>query len=206
MRVKAEVLDREHWDEQYRSRAVSWETGRPSVELRRVVAEDAIAPCRALEVGCGTGTNAVWLARRGFAVTGIDLSPQAIRRARQRAAAAHVEAEFVTGDFLKPGLLTGPYDFFFDCGCYHAVRLADGPGYLQELWRLTHPGARGLVLMGSAAETEERDGPPVLTEEEVRREWGSLFEIVRLRPFRFDARRPGDKRYLGWSCLVRRPI
>jgi SAM-dependent methyltransferase len=205
MRGRAEVLDREHWDEQYRSREVPWETGRPSAELQRVVAEDAVIPCRALEVGCGSGTNAVWLARRGFAVTGIDLSPQAIRRARHRATAPHIEAKFVAGDFLKPGLLTGPFDFFFDCGCYQAVRLADGPAYLRELWRLTRPGARGLVLMGNAGEREDKNGPPVLTEGEVRREWGSLFEIVRLRPFRFDARRPGDKRYLGWSCLVRRP-
>jgi 2-polyprenyl-3-methyl-5-hydroxy-6-metoxy-1,4-benzoquinol methylase len=205
MTVKTEVLSREHWDEQYRSRQVPWETGRPSAELQRVVAEDAIAPCRALEIGCGTGINAVWLARRGFPVTGIDLSPQAVRRAQRRAAEALVAAEFVVGDFLRAGLLSGPYDFFLDCGCYHAVRLADGPGYLRELWRLTRPGARGLVLMGNAAEREDRDGPPVLTEGEVRGEWGALFAIVRLHPFRFDARRPDDKRYLGWSCLVRRP-
>ena len=203
--MTAEVLKRDHWDEQYRSREVPWETGRPAEELKRVVAEQAVAPCRALEVGCGTGTNVVWLARQGFAVTGIDLSPQAIAEARRRAADLRVQAEFVVGDVRRPGLLRGPYDFFLDCGCYHAVRLADGPGYLRQLGQLARPGALGLVLMGNAAEPEDREGPPVLREDEVRSEWGALFEIVRLRPFRFDTRRPGDRRYLGWSCLVRRP-
>src|SRR5262249_19783406 len=108
-------------------------------------------------------------------------------------------------DLLRPDVLEGPFDFFFDRGCYHAVRLADGPGYLRTLQRVTRPGTVGLVLLGNAAEPEDEAGPPVLEEWEVRAEFGGLFDIVQLRPFRFDPAWPGAKRYLGWSCLLRRP-
>ena len=54
------------WDERYEKGETPWDTGQPSSELQRILAEEAIAPCRALELGCGTGTNAVWLAQQGF--------------------------------------------------------------------------------------------------------------------------------------------
>jgi SAM-dependent methyltransferase len=162
-----------------------------------------VRPCRALELGCGTGVNAVWLARRGFAVTGVDLSPLAIGRARRRAAGAGLAPRFLAADLTRPGVLRGPFDFFFDRGCYHAVRLADAAAYLQTLRRVTRPGSVGLVLTGNAAEPEDEVGPPVVEGWQLREELGSLFDILELRPFPFDAPRPGDWRYLGWSCLLR---
>jgi 2-polyprenyl-3-methyl-5-hydroxy-6-metoxy-1,4-benzoquinol methylase len=60
------------WNDRYRDDDLPWDTGRPSSELQRVVGQDAVRPCRALELGCGTGTNSVWLAQQGFEVTGID--------------------------------------------------------------------------------------------------------------------------------------
>jgi len=200
----AAVCDPGHWDAQYRAGPVPWDTPRPCGELRRVLAGYGVRPCRALEAGCGTGGNAVWLASRGFDVVAVDLSRVALRRARRCAAAAGVGVRFVAADLTDAALsLGGPFDFFFDRGCYHAVRLADGPAYLRTLRRLTRPGALGLVLMGNAAEPEDAVGPPVLTEAEVRAEWGSTFDLVRLRAFRFDPSHD-NKRYLGWSCLVRR--
>jgi SAM-dependent methyltransferase len=205
MAANEAVLQAGHWDAQYRAGPAPWDTGRPSPELRRVVAAYRVRPCRAVELGCGTGTNAVWLARQGFAVTAVDISPHAVRRGRRWAAAAGVRVHFLAADLTAPGVLRGPFDFFFDRGCYHAVRLADAGAYLRTLERVTRPGALGLVLTGNAAEPEDEDGPPVLDERQLRAELGRLFDIVRLRPFRFDAPGPGDRCYLGWSCLLRRP-
>jgi SAM-dependent methyltransferase len=199
----AEVLSPNHWEVQYRAGRQPWETDRPSSELRRVLAEYGVRPCRAVELGCGTGTNAVWLASQGFQVTAVDLSPLAVQRARQRARAAGVRVHFLAGDVTDPAILAGPFDFFFDRGCYHAVRLADGPGYLRAVERVTRSGALGLVLTGNADEPEDEVGPPVLSERQMRAEWGQHFDVVHLRPFRFDPRE-GEKRYLGWSCWVRR--
>src|SRR5947209_8671417 len=106
-----------HWDERYVKGDVPWDTGRPSSELQRVVRSTPVAPCRALELGCGTGASAVWLAQQGFDVTAVDLSPVALERARRRADSARAAVRFVEADVLRPPEgLAGPFDFFFDRG------------------------------------------------------------------------------------------
>jgi SAM-dependent methyltransferase len=194
------------WDEQYRARtAPVWDTGRPSSELLRFLAETRLRHGRALELGCGTGTNAVWLAEQGFEVTAVDVSNAAIARARRRASRRGVRVHFLVTDLRRWDRLGGPFDFFFDRGCYHAVRLHDVAGYLDTLDHVTRKGAVGLVLAGNAAEPEDTLGPPRVCEAELRRELGKLFEIVQLRSFRFDAA-TGQRRYLGWSCWLHRPV
>jgi 2-polyprenyl-3-methyl-5-hydroxy-6-metoxy-1,4-benzoquinol methylase len=198
------MSDQSHWDERYKTGDTPWETGHPSSELVRVVAEAAIQPGRALEVGCGTGTNAVWLSQQGFNVTALDLSALAIDRARQRADAAGVRVSFLVADVLEPSTnLAGPFDFFFDRGCYHVVRRVDVTPYLATLDRLTHPGTIGLVLTGNAHEPRV-PGPPVVTKQQIREELGKTLEIVHLREFRFDQSKHDDHRFLGWSILLRR--
>ena len=88
------------WDVHYQNDRPPWETGRPSEELERVFAEQAIRPSRAIELGCGTGINAIWLAQQGFDVTAIDFSPLAIAKARERAAQAKATVRFVVADVL----------------------------------------------------------------------------------------------------------
>ena len=192
----------ERWDTRYHTGDTPWETGHPSTELQRVVAEDKIAPCPMLELGCGTGGNAVWLAQRGFDVTALDISPLAIERARQRAAAAGVNVRFLLADVLDGPDVGGPFGFFFDRGCYHIVRELDLAAYLRVLERGLRPSAAGLVLAGNAR--RPRTGPPIVTEEQIRAELGRLFEVVRLREFQFDLAPGETERHLGWSVLLRK--
>jgi 2-polyprenyl-3-methyl-5-hydroxy-6-metoxy-1,4-benzoquinol methylase len=109
------------WEERYRSGDTPWDTGRPSSELQRVITKEQIRPCRAIELGCGTGTNAIWLAKQGFDVTAVDLSTLAISQAREHAAAEGAHVHFICADVLHLPELDS-YDFFFDRGCYHVVR------------------------------------------------------------------------------------
>jgi SAM-dependent methyltransferase len=190
------------WNTFYQGSEAPWESGRPSTELARVIAEEKIQPCRAVELGCGTGTNAVWLAQRGFEVTAVDISQLAIEKARRRATSAGVEVRFEAWDVLGPPELNGPFAFFFDRGCYHVVRDCDLMAYLRTLQLITAPDSLGLVLAGNAREAHA-EGPPVVTSEQMRTELGKVFEIVRLREFYFD-QTEGGVRYLAWSCLLRR--
>jgi SAM-dependent methyltransferase len=198
------MSDLTRWEERYATGDTPWETGQRSSELERVLTEAAIRPCRALEPGCGTGVNAVWLARQGFDVTAFDLSPRAVESARRRADEAGVRVNFLAADALSPPPeLAGPFDFFFDRGCYHVVRREDVTAYLNTLRRLTRPGTLGLVLTGNAREPHE-PGPPVVSEEQIRAELGTLFDIIYLREFRFDVAPAVGVGFLGWSCLLRR--
>ena len=198
------MSDAAHWDEHYRKGRPPWETGGgPSAELQRVIAEERIAPCRVFELGCGSGINAVWLAQQGFEVTGVDLSPLAIAQARQRATAAGVTIRFEEDDVLQLRRDYEPFSLFFDRGCYHAVRRVDAAAYVRSLQRLTTPGAVGLTLAGNSRSTHKPgEGPPVVSERELRAELEPAFKIVRLREFLFD----GDELtpFLAWSCWLKR--
>ncbi|HLN32322.1 MAG TPA: methyltransferase domain-containing protein [Gemmataceae bacterium] len=197
------MAEQDQWNKRYESGETPWDTGKPSAELQRVVKKENICPCRVVELGCGTGTNALWLASQGFEVTGIDLSPVAIERARQRSSQLGVAVRWIAADLLDLPDLGEPFPFFFDRGCYHVVRRIDVSRFLVTLSRLTKPGSLGLVLTGNAREPHD-PGPPVVEERELREELGQFFEIVGLQEFRFDQVEKDGMRFLGWSCFLRR--
>jgi SAM-dependent methyltransferase len=102
-------MDASEWDARYGSTDLVWGT-EPS---RFVAAELAdLPPGRALDVACGEGRNAIWLARRGWFAVGVDFSAAGIDRARQLAenAAVSDQTSFVVGDVTKGPLPTGPFD------------------------------------------------------------------------------------------------
>src|SRR5690349_15279346 len=116
-----EAAVRRMLEDYYRDDAPPWDTGVTHPELVALVeGSGAPRPGRALELGCGTGTNAVYLARHGWRVTAVDLVDRAVRRARERAGAAGVDVEILCGDATRLGEVgaPGPYDLFFDLSCY----------------------------------------------------------------------------------------
>jgi 2-polyprenyl-3-methyl-5-hydroxy-6-metoxy-1,4-benzoquinol methylase len=198
------MSDEERFEQWYRGPVIPWETGRASSQLQHVVAERQIAPCRALELGCGMGMNAIWLAQHGFDVTAIDISSTALATARSRATEMGALVRFVQGDVLDPPSdVNGPFSFVFDRGCYHHVRRHDVQHYLVTLERLTCPGTLALFLTGNAREART-PGPPAVSEEEIRAELGSLFEIIDLSEFRFDLSPSDAEAFLAWSCFAKR--
>ena len=192
------------WDAIYREGTPPWETGRPASELVRLVDEGAIRPSPMLELGCGSGADAVFLASHGFDVTAVDWSPTAIERARTRAGRVGFPIRFVLDDVFDFVQTTDEsFDFVYDAGLYHFIRVADLQRYLDLLWRVTRPGTLYLTLAGNVGEQAE-GGPPQVSEEDIRSELGRLFELVYLGPFRFESPRRREG-YLGWSCLMHRP-
>jgi SAM-dependent methyltransferase len=195
------------WNARYANKDTPWDSGQPSRELQRILAEYPIAPCPTLEIGCGTGTNAVFLAERGFRVTALDLSPLAIEQARQRAKRASADVNFLVADLLKPPSIGRTFEFVFDRGVYHAVRRAGLDGFLRTLAGLTAPGSLYLVLAGNANDPEDPEiGPPRVHAHELCAELGTLFDLIQLREFRFDGVVIDGKTVqpLAWSGLLRR--
>jgi SAM-dependent methyltransferase len=175
----------------------------PAGELVRVLEEGVVRPGTALELGCGTGADAIYLAGRGFEVTAVDISPIAIERARVRAEQEGGLVRFVQADVLEFGRTAGQFDLVYDAGFYHFIRQQALENFLEMLWQVTRPGSFYLSLSGAAGETA-KGGPPQVSAEEIRDELGRLFEFVHLRPCRLENLRRA-KGYRGWSCLMRRP-
>ena len=102
---------------------------------------------RALDLGCGRGTHAIALARRGWQVTGVDAIPSALATARERASQAGQEVRFLVGDVtdLPPEVSTG-YRFVLDIGCFHGLSEAQRMRMGGQITAVTDPNATMLVL------------------------------------------------------------
>ena len=96
---------------------------------------------RALDLGCGTGTNSIYLAQHGFTVVGVDFSAKAIATARAKAHRANVTVEFHVADVTRLDFLREPFGFVLDIGCLHALDTAARPRYAEYLARLACPNA-----------------------------------------------------------------
>jgi SAM-dependent methyltransferase len=196
------------WERRYREGDTPWHTRRPSLELIDVLQRYEIPPGRVLELGCGEGVNSVYLDRRGFEVTAIDVSPTAIQRARGFAEREGASVDFRVADVTDLGDVPAPFTLVFDRGLYHVVRRDNLPGLLNTLQSVTVPGSYYLTLAGNANEQtpEGQDGPPRVTDEEICREFAPLMQLIQLREFRFNAGsdQPDAHRPLGWSALFRR--
>lgn len=196
-----------NWNERYVTGDAPWDNNTVSTEMQRVLREWHIAPTRMLELGCGTGTNAVYFAQQGFDVTGFDLSPLAIEKAEARAKAAGVNIAFHVADVFNPPDLGGPFQFAFDRGVYHSVRGLGVERFVANVAKWTTPGSFYLTLTGNANDPSATEGgPPRVSAEEICRELAPSFAIVQLREFVFDPVTIEGKPYqpLGWSVLSRR--
>lgn len=103
-----------------------------------------ISPCRAIDLGCGTGSNAVFLAQRGFEVTAVDFASSAIQKAQRKAEATGVQVEFIMDDLTNLQKVKGTFDFLVDYGTLDDLSPEDRDLYVRNVLRLVHAGTRFL--------------------------------------------------------------
>ncbi|POX42856.1 SAM-dependent methyltransferase [Streptomyces sp. Ru73] len=132
------------WDSLYadRSSPVPFFAPKPDENLVRYVERGLITKGRALDLGCGLGRNALYLAALGFDVDAVDLSPAAVAWAEDRAREAGAEVRFHCGDALAlaGAGLDGPYDLIYDSSCFHHMPPHRRISYLDFLHRALAPG------------------------------------------------------------------
>ncbi len=120
-----------------------WDTGVTPPELEDFI--QSHPPGRALDLGCGTGTNVITLAKHGWQAIGVDFARHAIRTARQKATKEHLEASFVLGDVTNLSGIHGPFDLVLDIGCFHGLNPKERQTYLANLDRVLAPGGSFLL-------------------------------------------------------------
>jgi SAM-dependent methyltransferase len=120
-----------------------WDTGISPPELLSFVGEHK--PGRALDLGCGSGTNLVFLARAGWQVTGVDFALHAVETAKRKLSRAGLAGSVQVGDVSRLEPLEGPFDLVLDIGCYHSLTGSGRVGYRKELTRLLAPGGSFLI-------------------------------------------------------------
>jgi SAM-dependent methyltransferase len=188
------------WNESYASGELPWDTGQPEPLLVEFVSSGGVRPAAALEIGAGTGTNAIWLAERGFDVLGVDVSPLAVERACAKMEGRALRCRFAALDFLAALPDGGPFQFAFDRGCFHVF---DEPEERQrfagQVAAALSPGGVWLSLIGSTEGPPREFGPPRRSAREVALAIEPVLEIVDLRAA--ELRDHGAK---AWFCLSRK--
>ena len=192
----------ELWDSDYRhAEPALWDIGRPADELQKVVAGGKIAPCRVVDMCCGSGSDAIYLASKGFDVTAIDVAPTALAMAEKKADDAHEKVNWILADILAPPDLK-PFDFIYDRGCYHVVRDQNLTAYLETVRRFSHPGTKFLLLASRRDDLAAGEHSGV-TEEELRFDFLSLFDMEWLQEITLESNRRGPGP-AGWSAFLKR--
>lgn len=138
------------YDLMYRFSTPSWE-GRGVPPEVTALAENGRERGRALDLGCGTGKNSIYLAQQGYTVVGVDFSTQAIELARRNARRAGAAVDFFTGDVTRLDFLAEPFDVVLDVGCFHSLDAAGRAQYAAHMARLTRPGSTFLLWAFSSS-------------------------------------------------------
>ena len=186
-----------------------WERSRPPSDLVELVeGQSPLPPGRALDLGCGTGTDSVYLAQHGWDVTGVDMVRTALARARRRAAAAGVSPRYVEGDATRLrelGVGSG-FTLVLDFDCYHTLPEDRRDPYVQGVSEAAADGAT-LLLYGFANPPRLAPMRAEFTPEDVRRRFGPMgWELLTADRMSADAivvsGRRVDDRFQLWRCRL----
>lgn len=193
----------EGYKKRYKTGNTPWDTGRPDANLIQTVTAMALNPCQALDIGCGTGTNSIWLSQNGFEVTGIDASEIAIQKAIEKASIDNVKGTFIVADIFSNKVVGDSFGFAFDRGCFHSFKAAEErQSFAKSVADHLETDGLWLSIIGNADEQRDVPGPPQRTARDIVNSVEPYFEILSLVSGRFESNHPNPPR--AWICLMRK--
>jgi SAM-dependent methyltransferase len=178
-----------------------WDIGRPQPEIVGLVEADEIRG-DVLDLGCGTGENALFLAERGHRVVGMDIAPRAIAKAKDKARERGLAAEFIEDSVVDPRRVTGSFDTVIDSGLFHSFGPNQQPCYVATVTRLLRPGGRLFILCFSENEPGTW-GPRRITQAEIRAVFRDGWLVRDIRAARFAAHLEGGG-VQAWLASIER--
>ena len=174
------------WDAVYAPDAAPppWDIGRPQPAFVRL-ADRGLLSGHLLDSGCGTGENVLLAAARGAEATGVDISPQAVARARDKAAERGLTARFEVADALRLGQLGMTFDVLIDSGVFHIFDDADRGRYVASLAAVLPPGGR-CYLMCFSDRQPGTAGPRRVRQDELRAAFSDGWEVASIEADTFE--------------------
>jgi SAM-dependent methyltransferase len=173
----------------YRAGDPPWDIGQPQPAIVRLDGQGDIVG-DVIDVGCGTGENALYLAARGHAVVGVDAAPTAIARARDKARLRDSGATFLVADAFELDGLGRTFDVAIDCGLFHTFSDSERARYAQSLHGVLRPAGH-LVLLCFSERQPGEGGPRRVTRQEIEATFADGWTVDSIEADRFAARFPG---------------
>jgi len=190
-------------DEIYRDvplEAIPWNVETPPQALVDLVESGRISPCKTIDLGCGAGNYAIYLATEGFDVTGVDSSPTAVHIAKQNAEQKGVMCTFLVADVLGDlHEIASTFDFAYDWEVLHHFFPVQRKHYIENVHRFLNPRGKYLSVCfsendpqfgGSGKYRETRLGTVLYfsSEDELRDLFEPFFTILDLRTIEIHAK------------------
>jgi cyclopropane fatty-acyl-phospholipid synthase-like methyltransferase len=189
------------FDSAYRGRP-PWDIGRPQKEFVELVRRGEISGS-VLDIGCGTGENALFFAGEGHEVWGIDSSPQAIQKAREKASGRGLPIYFLVQNVLDLTRLNRKFDTATDSGFFHTLSDEDRPVFVKNLAAILSPAGRYFMLCFSDLEPGEY-GPRRITQREIRESFRDGWTIHYIRPAIFESHTRAEGSRAWFSSISRK--
>ncbi len=175
------------WNDAYRTRP-PWEIGRPQPAFVELLRRGDLKQGSVLDVGCGTGENALFFAQNGFLVTGVDVAENALEVARSRSAERGLKVGFKQENALSLDFKGDDFDNVIDSGLFHTFSDEDRPIFTAEIARVLRSDGRYFMLCFSEKEPTGWGGPRRVTRKEIEDAFLPLFHINYIREELFQTR------------------
>jgi len=197
------MTEEKRFKERYEAGDTPWDIGKPDFNLIQTVTPTPIKPCQALDIGCGTGDNAIWLSQQNFQVLGIDTSEIAIEKAKEKASKANAKCALIVSDILTSHVEGAPFGFAFDRGCFHTLSSdKERKSFAENVNVHLEEDGLWLSLLGNTDEQRHAPGPPQRAARDIVNAVEPYFEILSPVSGSFGSNRPNPPR--AWVCLMRK--
>jgi cyclopropane fatty-acyl-phospholipid synthase-like methyltransferase len=185
----------EDWDDIYKKYSLNqipWHSNQPDRNLVRMIKKKQLKKGTVLDLCSGDGTNSIYLASKGFKVVGVDISPTAIKIAKERCVKRNVLCDYVTGDVMKIKL-DKKFDLILDRGCFHHISRQNKPTYVQRVHQsLKKRGKFYLLCFSDKNPPFEKN----LSREDIKRHFSDGFNILFIKNSVHIEPSSGQKRHL----------
>ena len=192
---------KERFINHYKEGYMPWVHKKPDFNLVELIRDWPVTPCRAIEMGCGTGTDSLWMAGQGFEVTAVDVSDIAIDIAKE--SDVKNDVNFLVRDFMHDEIPGGDFDFAFDRGYLHSYD-SDKERKLVAKRVAAQLSENGywLTLVGSCDSLSREGGPPMRSAKNIVDAAESYFEIRMLKTsvFGTESEVPANI----WVCMLKK--
>lgn len=195
-----DMPDHRGFDEMYAG-VPPWDIGRAQPDVVRIAEAGGFAGA-VIDVGCGTGENALELSARGLQVVGVDAAPRAIEKARAKALERGLPTEFIVADALSLGSLGRRFHTALDCGVFHVFEDHERPVYVASLASALEPGGV-LHLLCFSDRQPGAMGPRRVSEQELRDSFAEGWRVLEIVATTFVANLPGGGAQ-AWRATIER--
>jgi SAM-dependent methyltransferase len=191
------------WDASYHDGPAPWDIGQPQPAIVRVASKGGFAGA-VLDAGCGTGENALYIARLGLQVLGVDVAETALAIARAKADERGIEAEFAAADALQLERLGRRFETVLDCGLFHSFDGDERPGYVASLASVTQHEGTLYVLCFSDEGPDT--GPHPVSRDELAAAFNSSngWTVAAIEPDRVQTRFHDERGAPAWLATIKR--